>query len=311
MRKRALIISLLFLFLYLTVNAQTYRPVNDWADSINNRIESFLNSTLIIKERKVAVFDCDGTLFGQAPHYLADEALYSYAKTHYEGKKDKVSKEKMKIIDQLLHGNNTGMNYVKERIAFLSGMTTEEVQRMGEDCFHEKYQGKFYPQMRTLLADLQEYGFEIWVVSASPELLYQQFVHEALGIPVDRILGVRSVVRNDTVTSQLVYPVPQDEGKAEVIQTFIKAKPLFAGGNSRGDMEMMNQSIGLKLIVNPDDGKVESGAEAGDMNGYTVKSFWQKNKALIVKCNDVPEGNFKYVSDEWGVKENKSNPAKK
>lgn len=310
MRNRSLIILLVFLFIYPAANAQTYRSVRGWPDSANSRIEGFLNSTLIIKERKVAVFDCDGTLFGQAPHYLADEALYSYAKTHYEGKKDKTSKEKMKIIDKLLHGNNTGIDYVKERIAFLSGMTTEEVQRMGENCFHKKYQGKFYPQMRTLLADLRDYGFEIWVVSASPELLYQQFVHEALGIPVDRILGVRSVVRNDTVTSQLVFPVPQDEGKAEVIQTFIKAKPLFAGGNSRGDMEMMNQSIGLKLIVNPDDGKVERGPGAGDMNGYTVKGYWQKNNALIVQCNDVPEGDFNYVSDKWGVKANKSNPAK-
>lgn len=302
-------VLLVFLLFYTTVNAQTYRPVTGWPDSINKKIESYLNSTLIIKERKVAVFDCDGTLFGQAPHYLADEALYSYAKTHYADKKDPVSKKKMKIIDRMLHGNNTGMDYVKERIAFLSGMTTEEVQRMGEDCFREKYQEKFYPQMRILLADLQEYGFEVWVVSASPELLYQGFVHKALGIPVDRILGVRSVVRNDTVTNELVYPVPQDEGKSEAIQTFIKAKPLFAGGNSRGDMEMMNESIGLKLIVNPDDKSVEKGAAAGDMNGYTVKSYWQKNHALIVQCNDVPEGNYKYISDEWGVKDNESNPA--
>ena len=288
--------------------AQDFRPIAGWPDSVNERIVAFLNSTLIIKARKVAVFDCDGTLFGQAPHYLADEALYSYATTHYAGKKDPRSKEKMKIIDEMLHGSNTGVDYVKARIAFLSGMTTEEVERMGADCFAEKYEGKFYPQMRTLLADLEAAGFEVWVVSASPELLYQGFVHRALGIPVDRILGVRSVVRNDTVTAQLVYPVPQDQGKADVIQTFIKAKPLFAGGNSRGDMEMMNQSVGLKLIINPDDQKVEKGPEAGAMNGYTVKGYWQKQNALMVRCHDIPEGHQTYVSDQLGVPENKSNP---
>lgn len=303
------LISFFYLAIPVSSYSQTYRNINGWSDTVNRKIEDFLNSTLIIRERKVAVFDCDGTLFGQAPHYLADEALYSYAKNLYADKRDKVSKEKMQIIDQLLHGNNTGMNYVKKRIDFLSGMTTEEVQRMGEDCFHAKYEYKFYPQMRTLLADLQAYGFEIWVVSASPELLYQQFVHEGLGIPVDRILGVRSVVRNDTVTKELVYPVPQDEGKAEVIQTFIKAKPLFAAGNSRGDMEMMNESVGLKLIINPDDEKVEKGPGAGDMNGFTVKEYWQQQHALIVHCNDVPEGNYRYISDEWKVPENKSNPA--
>lgn len=71
--------------------AQTFRPVGGWPDSVNSKLEDFLNSTLVIRERKVAVFDCDGTLFGQAPHYLADEALYSYAKKHYAGKKDRTS----------------------------------------------------------------------------------------------------------------------------------------------------------------------------------------------------------------------------
>jgi phosphoserine phosphatase len=290
--------------------AQTFRPVSGWPDSVNQRIEHFLNSTLVIQQRKVAVFDCDGTLFGQAPYYLADEAIYAYAKSHYEGKKDARSREKMKIIDRMLHGSNTGMDYVTERIDFLSGMTTEEVKRMGEDCFKQKYRGKFYPQMRELLADLKAYGFEIWVLSASPELLYQQFVHEQTGIPEDRILGVKSVVVNDTVTSQIVLPVPQDAGKAAAVQTFIKAQPLFAGGNSRGDMEMMNTSVGLKLIVNPDGGHVEKGPGAGDMDGQTVEGYWKAHDAVIVHCNDVPEGDFNYVTGQWGIKANKSNPDK-
>jgi phosphoserine phosphatase len=292
------------------LNAQTFKPIEGWSQEVNNKLENFLNSTLIIKERKVAVFDCDGTLLGQVPFYLADEAFYSFAKKYYADKQDEFSKHKMEIINQLLHGNNTGMQYVKERIDFLSGMTVEEAERIGEDCFHEKYQQKIFPQMRELLADLKAYDFEIWVLSASPEILYQQFVHEELGIPVDRILGVKSVIKNDTITNTLVMPVPQDEGKADALQTFIKVRPLFVAGNSRGDMEMMSESVGLKLIVNPDDEKIEKGVEAASMNGYTVKSYWEKNGTLIVNCNDVDEGKYKYVSDEWKIKMNKSNPVK-
>ena len=287
---------------------QTFRPIKNWPTEVNNKLESFLNSTIIIKERKVAVFDCDGTLFGQVPHYLADEALFSFAKSHYEGKKDHYSNAKMKIVNNLLHGNNTGIQYVKERIDFLSGMTTEEVKQLGEKCFHAKYQQKIYPEMRELLANLNEYGFEVWVLSASPELLYQQFIHKELGIPVNRILGVKSVIKNDTVTNTLVVPVPQDEGKAEALETFIKARPLFVAGNSRGDMEMMNESVGIKLIVNPDNTKVEKGQESGAMNGNTVEEYWKKNGGLIVRCKDIPEGNYQYVSGEWGIKVNASNP---
>jgi phosphoserine phosphatase len=185
------------------------------------------------------------------------------------------------------------------------------VGQIGENCFHAKYQQKIYPEMRELLANLKEYGFEIWILSASPELLYQQFVRGELGIPVDRILGVKSVIRNDTVTNTLVVPVPQDEGKAQAVETFIKARPLFVAGNSRGDMEMMNESVGLKLIVNPDNTKVEKGEESGAMNGNTVEEYWKKNGAIVVHCNDIPEGNYKFVSGEWGIKVNKSNPVGK
>jgi len=304
-------LSVMVTFLFFgSAVAQEFHPISGWPDSVNHKIENFLNNTKIITERKVAVFDCDGTLFGQSPYYLADEAIYAYAKRHYEGKSDTHSIKKMKIINNMLHGSNTGMAYVKERIDFLAGMTTEEVQRMGEDCFKQKYRNKFYPQMRELLADLKAYGFEIWVLSASPELLYQQFVHEETGIPVDRILGVKSVIRNDTVTNTLVFPVPQDEGKAEALQTFIKAQPLFAGGNSRGDMEMMNQSVGLKLIVNPDSQQVQDGPEAGEMRGKTVRGYWSDHQAVMVRCKDVPEGIINYVTGQWGIKPNKSNPDK-
>lgn len=173
------------------LSAQTYREIKGWSEEANAQIESFLNATLPVKERKVAVFDCDGTLFGQAPYYLADEALLEYAKENYAGKKDKLSKEKMAIIDDMLNGpDNVGIAYVQKRINFLSGLTPDEIATIGNNCFQEKYARKMYPEMKELIANLNEYGIEVWVLTASPELLYQRFVNEQLGIPVNRIIGV-------------------------------------------------------------------------------------------------------------------------
>lgn len=305
--KNALVMGVFFLF-SVTVFSQSYANIHGWDAQVNQKLESFLNSTIVIKERKVAVFDCDGTLFGQVPYYLADEALYQYAEDQYAGKKDSFSRTKMAIIDTLLNGNNVGTSYVKRRIDFLSGLTVNEVEDIGKQSFHEKYQLKFYPEMRELLANLEEYGFEIWVLTASPELLYQDFVHENLGIPKDRILGVKSVIKDGVITKQIVNPVPQDGGKADAIQTFIKTRPLFVGGNSRGDMEMMNESVGIKMIVNPDDEKIEKGSHAGDMDGYTVKKYWDEHGGMIVYCDDVPEGSYKYQTKALKIKANKSNP---
>lgn len=286
--------------------AQTYqyKPIVGFADDNNARIEAFLESTIPMKTRKVAVFDCDGTLFGQAPYYLADEALYEYAKKNYAGKTDSLSVAKMKIVDQLLHGDNVGVDFVQNRVRFLSGLTAEEIQEIGEDMFNEKFKNKMYPEMKQLINNLNNYGFEVWILSASPELLYQRFCAEQLGLPEDRIIGVKSLVRADNVvTDQLVYPVSQDEGKAEVVRTFIKADPLFVGGNSRGDLEMMNTSRGLKIMINPDDKKVEKVAD-----NKTLKQYWSDDPNCIIEyCNDVPTEGIEYVTEEWGVKNNATN----
>lgn len=287
-------------------DAQTYqyKPIAGFADDNNARIEAFLESTIPMKTRKVAVFDCDGTLFGQAPYYLADEALYEYAKKNYAGKTDSLSVAKMKIVDQLLHGDNVGVDFVQNRVRFLSGLTAEQIQQIGKDMYNEKFQNKMYPEMKALINNLENYGFEVWILSASPELLYQRFCAEQLGLPEDRIIGVKSLVTADNiVTDQLVYPVSQDEGKAEVVRTFIKADPLFVGGNSRGDLEMMNTSRGLKIMINPDDKKPEKVA-----NGKTLKQYWSEDPRCIIEyCNDVPTEGVEYVTEEWGVKNNATN----
>ena len=67
------IAPLVFAMLAWSVNAQTYRPIAGFSAETNRKLESFLNSTRTMKERKVAVFDCDGTLIGQVPHYLSEE----------------------------------------------------------------------------------------------------------------------------------------------------------------------------------------------------------------------------------------------
>ncbi len=289
-----------------SVCAQTYQHISGFSEQTNAKLESFFNVSPTIKTRKVAVFDCDGTLLSQVPYYLADEALYDYAKENYAGKEDLLSIAKMKIVEEMLHGNNVAHAYVESRIRFFAGLTPSALENIGKDYYNRKYQGKFYSEMKPLIANLKQFGFEVWVITASPEFLYQGFVSEELGIPKNRIIGVKSVVRNGATTAELVVPTPQDAGKAETIETYVKEKPLLVVGNSRGDMEMMNTSVGLKMIANPDDNKVRS-AQDGPMNGFTVKSYWENEGALVVYSNDVRQGNHSYVSDEWGVRENKTN----
>jgi len=258
----------------------------------------------------VAVFDGDGTVFGQVPFYLADEALYQYADEQYKGKSDSLSKAKMKILKAMVEdGNNVGKPYVENRVHFLSGMTTEEVMEMGYQCYLRSYKGKFYPEMKILIDNLKAYGFEVWILTASPEYLYQKFITIELGIPDINVIGVKSVIIDDRLTDIIVLPIPQDDGKANTIPTFIKARPLLVGGNSRGDLDMINMSKGLKIVVNPDDVTVR-GKDDGPMSGYTVKQYWEKEGAVIVKCNDTADPMVRFHTREWGIRENLAHPKK-
>ncbi len=289
--------------------SQQYKNISGWSPQINARIKSFLDSTKMLKGRKVAVFDGDGTVFGQVPHYLADEALYQYADNVYKGKTDSLSVAKMKILNEMVaDGNNVGKPYVEDRVHFLAGMKTEDVAEMGYKCYLNSYQGKFYPEMKALIDNLKVYGFEVWILTASPEYLYQKFMAVELGIPDVNIVGAKSVIVDDRLTDEIVMPIPQDDGKANTIPTFIKVRPLLVGGNSRGDMDMINKSVGLKLVVNPDDVTVR-GKEDGPMSGLTVKEYWEKQgDAVIVRCNDVRDPKVRFHTGEWKIRENKSNP---
>jgi phosphoserine phosphatase len=291
-----------------SLNAQTYRHIYGWSQEINDQIEGFLNGTIPMNIRKVAVFDCDGTTFGQVPYYLADEALYRYADNVLKERNDRQAKDKLKILDRMVKdGNNVGKPYVEDRVHFLAGLTPEEIETIGYDCYQESYTGKFYPEMKQLIANLKEYGFEVWILTASPEILYQKFVAEEFGISNVNVVGAKCVIKEGVTTGEIIPPIPQDDGKAHTIETFIKTRPLIVGGNSRGDMDMINESAGLKMVVNPDDVTVR-GPEDGPMSGHTVKTYWEKEGALIVKCDDVRDPKVKFHTEDWKIKQNRANP---
>lgn len=309
-RQKFILPFIIFILSNQLIVAQKYKFIDGWSKEINYRIERFLDSTKTLNERKVAVFDGDGTVFGQVPFYLADEALYQYADEQYKGKSDSLSKAKMKILKAMVEdGNNVGKPYVENRVHFLSGMTTEEVMEMGYQCYLRSYKGKFYPEMKILIDNLKAYGFEVWILTASPEYLYQKFITIELGIPDINVIGVKSVIIDDRLTDIIVLPIPQDDGKANTIPTFIKARPLLVGGNSRGDLDMINMSKGLKIVVNPDDVTVR-GKDDGPMSGYTVKQYWEKEGAVIVKCNDTADPMVRFHTREWGIRENLAHPKK-
>ena len=57
-------------------------------------------------------------------------------------------------------------------------------------------------------------------------------------------------------------------------------------------------------VVRSEDKKIEK-----VMGDKTVKQYWESDPNCIIEySNDVPQGGYKYVTGEWGVKKNAENP---
>ncbi len=292
---RNIVYSVILFSLILIVSCAggvTFSPINGFSDEANSQIKEFLVKMEDYQGRKLAVFDGDGTVFGQAPHYLADECLYMYAADH--------PKRKPGIIDKMKTQSNVSLPYVQNRVHYLSGLTLEEVRNMGDACYKKHYNNKIYQPMKQLIGILMKNGFEVWVVTASPEALYQKFLSRELGIPITNVVGVKSVIKNGVITDQMVQPVPQDHGKMYAIETFVQDRPQLVAGNSRGDKEMIEYSSGLKIMVNPD--RHVAPDQDMSMADYAKKHNW-----LTIDIRDVPPEDFPSISSkEFNIRVNKS-----
>ncbi len=61
---------------------------------------------------------------------------------------------------------------------------------------------RYYPQMRDLIGTLQANGFDVRIVSASPEPVVRVWAAD-LGIGADRVMGVRTDHDGGVLTSRL------------------------------------------------------------------------------------------------------------
>lgn len=269
-----------------------FRNIKGFDEDVNKRINIFLEETQNYPGRKIAVFDGDGTVLGQTPHYLADECLYMFAKEHPE--------RETELIDEMKTQSNVSLPYVQNRVHFMSGDSLDFWRREGTRIFKKYYSDKIFEPMKNLIDILQKNDFEVWVVTASPEAMYQQFLGEALNIPITHVVGVKSVINGGIITDEIIPPVPQDHGKMEAIESFVQDRPLLVGGNSRGDKEMIEYSSKLKMIVNPDEHIAPDQTES-------IADYAKENGWLIVRINDVPADDFPSVSSKgYGIRINKT-----
>ncbi|HVP44192.1 MAG TPA: haloacid dehalogenase-like hydrolase [Terriglobales bacterium] len=198
---------------------------------VSARAEEFIASVLRLRP-KVAVFDCDGTLWDgdmgagffyweieQAliPREVADWALPRY--TDY--KAGRVDEETM----------------CGEMVTIHAGITEEKIIAAAAHFFEIEVRQRIFPEMQRLTGRLADAGCELWAVSSTSEWVIRAAAPH-FGFSPDRVLAACVAIEAGCATDKLIR-VPTDEGKAVIVRERIGPCPDAVLGNSIHDAAML------------------------------------------------------------------------
>jgi hypothetical protein len=222
------------------------------------RITKEGGSDFVPVPERIATFDNDGTLWTEQPYYFqlafALDRVKAMAPQHPEWK----SKQPFK---GLLEGDKkalaaAGKDGLLQIVAAThAGMTVEEFSKTVLDWtatakhprFNRLYTELIFQPMLELLNYLRVNGFKTFIVSGGGVEFMRPWTGRVYGIPPEQVVGSSGVVKfqitPDGKTSLLKLPkiefIDDGPGKPVGINRFIGRKPIFAFGNSDGDLQML------------------------------------------------------------------------
>jgi HAD superfamily phosphoserine phosphatase-like hydrolase len=204
---------------------------------------------------KVAVFDCDGTLWsGDAGSGFMQWTIETGL----------VSREATDWIDGryrgYLKGEVSEAAICGEMVQMYQRLREEEMRRAAKAFFEAQIERNIFPEMMALVEQLRDRGVDIWAVSSTNNWVIEEGMRR-FAIPAERVLAARVEVRDGVVTNTLL-DVPTDEGKVAALHRAGVMAPDVVFGNSVHDAAML--AIARRAFpVNPTPALVERSAQDG------------------------------------------------
>jgi phosphoglycolate phosphatase-like HAD superfamily hydrolase len=207
---------------------------------------------------RIAAFDNDGTLWTEQPVYFqlafAFDRIKAMAPQHPEWKTTQPFKALLerdmealaaageKGLLQIVAATHTGMSTDTFSKSVLDWMATARHPR-----FNQPYNSVVYQPMLELLAYLRANGFKNFIVSGGGIEFMRPWVEKTYGIPPEQVVGSSGVVKfqpgpngkPELMKLDKVEFIDDGPGKPAGINRFIGRRPIFAFGNSDGDLQML------------------------------------------------------------------------
>jgi phosphoserine phosphatase len=204
---------------------------------------------------KVAVFDCDGTLW-------SGDAGYEFMVWSIE--KGLVSRSASDWIDTrfraYIAGTVSELEICGEMTQIYAGIREQELRTAAAEFIQSQVQGRIFPELASLIEKLRALGTTLWAVSSTNKWVITEGVRQ-FGIPEERVLAAEVRVQSGLLTADLV-DVPTGDGKAASLRRRGLDNPDAVFGNSVHDLAML--SIARKAFpVNPSPTLLAACAERG------------------------------------------------
>jgi phosphoserine phosphatase len=220
---------------------------------------------------KVAVFDCDGTLW-------SGDAGYEFMVWSLE--RGLVSRSTSDWIDTRHRAYRAGLvselAICSEMVQIYAGLREQELCEAAAQYFLEFVEHRIFPEMTALVARLRERGVHLWAVSSTNRWVVAEGVRR-FGFPEERVLAADVRVDKGIITSELI-DVPTDEGKAESLRRVGLATPDAVFGNSIHDLAMLEIARN-PFPVNPSPALIEAAAKHSW--GYFLPESADSNETAV------------------------------
>lgn len=265
-----LLLALALFFLSAGCIAATQDPLASWRDGkTKQQIVDFVKKTttsgspdFIPPEKRIAVFDNDGTLWAEQPVYFqvffVQDQLKAQAAKHPEWKTTEPFKSA--LAGDFNGVAATGEKGVAQLVAAThAGMTSDEfaqnVRQWVSSARHPKTGRVFtemvYQPMLELLHYLRDHGYKTYIVSGGGQDFMRAWAWATYGIPPEQVIGSEGELKFELrdgkpvlVKLPKIALIDDGPGKPVGIERFIGQRPVFAFGNSDGDQQMLEWVAG-------------------------------------------------------------------
>jgi hypothetical protein len=265
MQKRLTKILLFLIVFAVAAAAAPFDPLPSWNDGkTKSAILAFVANVtdpespdFVPLQKRIATFDNDGTLWSEQPMYtelfFVLSQIRAMAKQHPEWKRTEPYKSalagdvkgimksgKAKVVEMLVatHSGMTAAQFHKEVSAWLATAKNPKKGML--------FTQMVYKPMLELMALLRANGFKTYIVSGGGVDFMRVFTEKLYDVPPQQVVGSTGGSRFEMVngiptivkTPKLLL-VDDKAGKPVGIYRYIGRRPIFAAGNSDGDIQML------------------------------------------------------------------------